>query len=153
MNLHPEKWPYFCQFFYKTTKLLNKLGHMHEKIRLILVNMAFSCRSCTISYVYPKRFINGTIFAEFVPHFSGWVNTSPKRLPLLDCNRIGGLKIWINVVRCTIKNLRFLNKDSAGATSFFRTSFSQKLFSWTRFPNFGIWFTIIIYYIFNYIPT
>jgi len=52
------------------SKLWNKLEHIHVKNKILWSKYIFSCHNCTIFYVYPKIFINFTIFAKFVSHFS-----------------------------------------------------------------------------------
>jgi len=49
----------------------------------------FSCHNCTIFDVYPKIFIDCTIFAKFVSHFSG--RDIPKDLQKLLAN-------WVFIV-------------------------------------------------------
>jgi len=55
------------------SQLLNELRHIHKKMRYYNVNTFFSCHSCTIFYACLKIFINFTIFAKCVSHFSSRV--------------------------------------------------------------------------------
>jgi len=49
-------------------------GNIRKKYDFMKYGYSFSCHNGTIFYERPKIFINCTIFAEFVSHFSGRID-------------------------------------------------------------------------------